>query len=261
MSRDAAELELIVAELDCADEAAQIEGALGRLEAVRQVRTSVGAHKVFVRYDPARIEPTAIRAAVARLGMTVREDHLPARPRRPPLADLLGGLFVTAVALMPSLVGLGVAAVVAMPLFALARVPARLACRQVIPILWLLAFAVPVQVVLAGWEPAAMMALRLVLAVALAALYTLTTPVSATLDAMQALLRPFRRWVDPDRIGLALALAIRCVPLLAHPRSGSPAQQRAPSAALPRPLQNGYRPASIAASPIRRRAAIVSTPR
>ena len=93
--------------------------------------------------------------------------------------------------------------------------PARLAWRQVTPILWLLAFAVPVQSVLAGWEPAAMMALRLVLAVALAALYTLTTPVSATLDAMQVLLRPFRRWVDPDRIGLALALAIRCVPMLA----------------------------------------------
>ena len=63
---------------------------------------------------------------------------------------------------------------------------------------------------------AALMALRLVLAVALAALYTLTTPVSATLDAMQALLRPFRRWVDADRVGLALALAIRCVPLLAE---------------------------------------------
>ncbi len=122
---------------------------------------------------------------------------------------------VTAVALMPSLVALGAAAAVVAALFALARVPARLAWRQVVPILWLLAFAVPVQWLLAGWEPAATMALRLVLAVALAALYTLTTPVSATLDAMQVLLRPFRRWVDPDRVGLALALAIRCVPLLA----------------------------------------------
>ena len=36
------------------------------------------------------------------------------------------------------------------------------------------------------------------------------------LDAMQALLRPFRRWIDADRVGLALALAIRCVPLLAE---------------------------------------------
>ena len=60
------------------------------------------------------------------------------------------------------------------------------------------------------------MAVRLVLAVALAAIYTLTTPVTATLDAMQALLRPLRRWVDADRVGLALALTIRCVPLLAE---------------------------------------------
>ncbi|BDZ56033.1 hypothetical protein GCM10025870_31060 [Agromyces marinus] len=59
------------------------------------------------------------------------------------------------------------------------------------------------------------MAGRLVIAVALAAVYTLTTTVTATLDAVQLLLRPFARWVDPDRIGLALALAIRCVPLLA----------------------------------------------
>ena len=96
------------------------------------------------------------------------------------------------------------------------RGPARLAWRQIMPILWLLAFAVPVQWIFAGWEAAATMGLRLLVAVALAAVYTLTTPVSATLDAMQVLLRPFRRWADPDRIGLALALAIRCVPLLAE---------------------------------------------
>ena len=105
MSGALAELTLLVSELDCADEAAQIEGALGRLSAVRQVRTSVGARKVFVSYDPARIEPAAIRAAVAGLGMTVREDRVPVRARRPPLADLVGGLFVTAVALI-ALVGI-----------------------------------------------------------------------------------------------------------------------------------------------------------
>jgi P-type Cu+ transporter len=102
-----AELTLLVAELDCADEAAQIEGALGRLSAVRQVRTSVGAHKVFVSYDPARIEPAAIRAAVERLGMTVREGRVPVTRRRLPLADLVGGLFVTAVALVALLGILG----------------------------------------------------------------------------------------------------------------------------------------------------------
>ncbi|GGI47405.1 biotin transport system permease protein [Agromyces flavus] len=123
---------------------------------------------------------------------------------------------VTLVALLPSLHALGIAAPLVVGLIVLARIPARLAWRQITPILWLLAFAVPVQWIFAGWEAAATMGLRLVLAVALAAVYTLTTPVSATLDAMQALLRPFRRWVDPDRIGLALALAIRCVPLLAE---------------------------------------------
>ena len=137
--------------------------------------------------------------------------------RAPALAKLgLLAVLVTVVALLPSLAALGIAAVVVVALFLLARIPARLAWRQITPILWLLAFAVPVQWIFAGWEAAATMGVRLVLAVALAAIYTLTTPVSATLDAMQVLLRPFRRWVDADRIGLALALAIRCVPLLAE---------------------------------------------
>lgn len=137
---------------------------------------------------------------------------------RTPALPKLGMLavVVTVVALLDSLAALGVASVVVVGLFALARIPVRVAWRQVAPILWVLAFAVPVQWIFAGWEAAATMGLRLLLAVALAAVYSLTTPVSATLDAMQVLLRPFRRWLDPDRIGLALALAIRCVPLLAE---------------------------------------------
>jgi biotin transport system permease protein len=137
--------------------------------------------------------------------------------RTPALVKLgLLAAIVTVVALQSSLVWLGVASVLVFWLFVLARVPFALAWRQVMPILWLLAFAVPVQVIFGGWEVAAVMATRLVLAVALAALYTLTTPVTATLDAVQALLRPFRRWIDADRVGLALALTIRCVPLLAE---------------------------------------------
>ncbi|MFC9920132.1 energy-coupling factor transporter transmembrane component T family protein [Agromyces binzhouensis] len=136
--------------------------------------------------------------------------------RTPALVKLgLLAVAVTATALVGSLPALGIVAAVAIGLFALARIPVRIAWRQVSPILWVLAFAVPVQWIFAGWEAAATMGARLVLAVALAAVYTLTTTVSATLDAMQVLLRPFARWVDPDRVGLALALAIRCVPLLA----------------------------------------------
>ncbi|GAA1512284.1 biotin transport system permease protein [Agromyces terreus] len=136
--------------------------------------------------------------------------------RAPALLKLaLLAAFVTATALVVSLPWLGAASVVVALLFLVARVPARAALRQIVPILWLLAFAMPVQVLFGGWEAAGVMALRLVIAVALAAVYTLTTPVSATLDAMQTLLRPLRRWIDADRVGLALALAIRCVPLLA----------------------------------------------
>jgi biotin transport system permease protein len=136
--------------------------------------------------------------------------------RAPALVKLgLLTLIVTVVAIAPSAIVLGAASVLVVVLVAIARIPVRLAWSQVVPILWVLAFAVPVQVIFGGWEAATVMAVRLVLAVALAAIYTLTTPVTATLDAMQALLRPFRRWIDADRVGLALALTIRCVPLLA----------------------------------------------
>ena len=87
MNRGPAELELVVAELDCADEAAQIKGALGRLPAVTGVRTSVGAHKVFVTYDPADIDPARIRATIEGLGMTVADGpagpSVVGRPCRP----------------------------------------------------------------------------------------------------------------------------------------------------------------------------------
>ncbi|GAA1833110.1 energy-coupling factor transporter transmembrane component T family protein [Agromyces salentinus] len=136
--------------------------------------------------------------------------------RTPALVKLaLLAVVVTATAFIGSLAWLAATSALVVLLFAAARVPVRVALRQVVPILWVLAFAVPLQVLFGGWEAAAVMAVRLLIAVALAALYTLTTPVSATLDAMQVLLRPFRRWIDADRVGLALALTIRCVPLLA----------------------------------------------
>lgn len=104
MTERAAELELRVEGLCCADEAGQIEAALGRLDGVRQVRASVGARKAFVTYDPGRVGPVEIRGAVEALGMTVREGNAP-RPRQISLPSLLGGLFVTAVALV-ALVGI-----------------------------------------------------------------------------------------------------------------------------------------------------------
>ncbi|PXA68034.1 energy-coupling factor transporter transmembrane component T family protein [Cryobacterium arcticum] len=112
------------------------------------------------------------------------------------------------------------AAAAVVGLYALAGMPPTAAWPQVGPILWILLFAVPVQVLVAGgsaagWLTAGLMAGRLVVAVALAALFTLTTTVTAVLEAFQVLLKPFFRWVDADRVGLLVALTIRCIPLVA----------------------------------------------
>jgi biotin transport system permease protein len=101
-------------------------------------------------------------------------------------------------------------------LYLLAGVPPRAAWRQVAPLFWILLVAVPVQALVAGWEPAALMAGRLVAAVALAALFTITTTVTAVLDGFRLLLRPFSRWVDADRVGLLVAITLRCIPLVAE---------------------------------------------
>jgi P-type Cu+ transporter len=105
VTQTVAELDLVVEELCCADERAQIEAALGRLPAVRNVRTSLAAHKVSVRYDPTHLAPGDIEAAIARLGMTARRDQAPPTPSSTTLPRLLGGVFVAAVALI-ALIGI-----------------------------------------------------------------------------------------------------------------------------------------------------------
>jgi biotin transport system permease protein len=116
---------------------------------------------------------------------------------------------------------LAVEFLVVIGLYAVAGIPPLAAWPQIGPILWILVFAVPVQVLVAGgsvegWTTAGLMAGRLIVAVALAALFTLTTTVTAVLEAFQLLLTPFRRWVDADRVGLLVALTIRCIPLVAE---------------------------------------------
>ena len=111
---------------------------------------------------------------------------------------------------------LAIAALAVLALFVIARIPPRAAVAQIAPILWMLVFAVPIQGLFAGWLVAGLMAGRLVTAVALAALFTLTTTVTSVLEAFQRMLRPFGRWIDGDRVGLLVALTIRCIPLIAQ---------------------------------------------
>jgi len=66
-----------------------------------------------------------------------------------------------------------------------------------------------------GWSGAGASVLRLALMVLVADLVTATTPMLAMMDAIAPLLRPLRRiGVDSDRIGLAIALVLRFVPML-----------------------------------------------
>lgn len=110
----------------------------------------------------------------------------------------------------------GAAAVAVAGLFALARIPWRVALAQLRPMVWMLAIIAVFQVLTTSPARAIVVCGVLLLSVALAALVTLTTRVTDMLDAVTRVLGPLRRiGVDPDRVGLLLALAIRCVPLLA----------------------------------------------
>lgn len=86
--------------------------------------------------------------------------------------------------------------------------------RQLVPLWWVLALAVPIQTLTTGWPTAVQLGCRLHAIALGAALFAALTPVTAMLDAVAVVLRPFARWIDPTRVGLALALTVRCLPLL-----------------------------------------------
>jgi len=106
--------------------------------------------------------------------------------------------------------------VVTAGLFLVARIPLRILLAQLRPVLWMLLIIGVFQAVTASLGSAVVVCGVLLFSVALAALVTLTTRVTDMLDTVTRALGPLRRvGVDPDRVGLMLALAIRCVPLLA----------------------------------------------
>ncbi len=98
-------LEVRVRELDCAEEARQIEAALERLNGVADVRTAVSSRTALITYDPRLVAPEAIRGAIRSLGMTVAETGVAEGTSRRSLADRLGWAFVSVVALI-ALVGI-----------------------------------------------------------------------------------------------------------------------------------------------------------
>lgn len=141
--------------------------------------------------------------------------RMPAGPKM-----LLMLVAVVAVALLRAPWQIGAAAGVTAGLYLLARIPVRVAVAQLWPLRWILLVVGGLQWWLNDWRPAVLVCGGLLVTIALAALVTLTTRVTAMLDLCVRVLGPASRLrlgrlrIDPDRVGLVLALTIRCVPLL-----------------------------------------------
>jgi biotin transport system permease protein len=137
--------------------------------------------------------------------------------RSPAGAKLVGLLVALAGTLLlrsPVAVALAVAATVLV--FASAGLVGEVP-RQVRPLRWLVVGLVLLQTLTAGWGTAVVVTGRLVVAVLLAGLVTLTTRVVDLLDVLERALRPLRRiGLHADRAALVLALGIRAVPVVAN---------------------------------------------
>jgi biotin transport system permease protein len=107
------------------------------------------------------------------------------------------------------------ALVAVLGLYLLAGLPLGLAGRQLRPLLWIGVATAAFHVAVDGWRRAAVVVGVLAVLVLLAALVTLTTRTTDLVDAVVAACRPLRVLrVDPERVGLLIALAIRCVPVV-----------------------------------------------
>lgn len=109
------------------------------------------------------------------------------------------------------LVALGLVSVA----FCIAGIPFSMAVAQVRPLIWVAGTAAIFHIVLNGWERAVVVLGVLLVLVLLASLVTLTTRTTDLVDALVHACGQLRRLgVDPSRVGLMLALAIRCVPVV-----------------------------------------------
>ncbi|MDV3222081.1 energy-coupling factor transporter transmembrane protein EcfT [Intrasporangium sp.] len=108
-----------------------------------------------------------------------------------------------------------VALLVIAVLYAAARIPWRTAVGQVRPLAWFVVALGAFQVAVAGWERAVVVVGGMLGLILLAALVSLTTRTTAIVDVMVRALQPLRRvGIDPERVGLLVALGIRSVAVI-----------------------------------------------
>ncbi|SFP61772.1 biotin transport system permease protein [Geodermatophilus dictyosporus] len=137
---------------------------------------------------------------------------------RLPAAVKLLALVVLAVALfaLPSVAAAGaaLAGVVAVGLL-VARLPVAVLARQARAVVWWLGALLAVHALTTDLRTGAHVALRLLTLVLAAAVVTATTRVSEMVRVVEALCTPLRLvGVRPARVGLAVAMALRFIPVL-----------------------------------------------
>jgi biotin transport system permease protein len=99
--------------------------------------------------------------------------------------------------------------------YLLAGLPLSSLLRQARPLLWLLVVVGAFHVLVNGWQRAVVVVGVILTLVLLAGLVTLTTRTTDLVDTLVWALGPLRRLgVDPERVGLLVALSIRCVPVV-----------------------------------------------
>ncbi|MCQ8781173.1 energy-coupling factor transporter transmembrane component T family protein [Mangrovibrevibacter kandeliae] len=144
-------------------------------------------------------------------------------PGRSPLHRLPAGLkaaalpvFGTVLFLVERIVPLAAALALVIALHALARVPPRLVLRQLRPAAGILLVLFLSQLWLADLSEATVLVLRFVVLILAAALVTLTTRSADLVAALERALRPLGMLgADPRKFGLAIALTLRFIPVLA----------------------------------------------
>jgi biotin transport system permease protein len=146
------------------------------------------------------------------------------RPGTSPLHRAPAGAKLAGLAVLVLVISLGARTVPAAAV-ALAVGPVAFACggygptvwaRQLWSTRWLVVILVVTQVIFLSPADAFVNTTRVVSAVVLAGLLTLTTSSGALLDALETMLGPLRRFgVDPWRVSFTLLLTIALVPVIA----------------------------------------------
>lgn len=117
--------------------------------------------------------------------------------------------------LLQTPVRVAVAVLVVLVGYLLAGLGWRAPVAQLRPLAWLLGFTLVFHLVVSGWARAGVVVGTVVLLVLAAGLVTLTTRTTALVEVVVRLCGPLRRvGVDPERVGLMVALGIRCVPVV-----------------------------------------------